>query len=156
MNADVYNIVEAYNLVNACYVMIMATIIDEFEQRIYALDDETISNMTSEEIDAVMESVCEAYGGDSWVVKLSDPYAYWRMVCISNPVYYISYATSSIAALNIYTIAKEDEELARETYRKLVEEINEDDGFKTVMDKIGLGSPFESESMKSLADGLLK
>ena len=156
MNADVYNIVEAYSLVNACYIMVLATIIDEFEQRIYALDDETISAMTSDEIDAIMTSVCEPYGGAYWVGNLSDPYAYWRLVCISNPVYYISYAVSASASINIYALAQEDYDAAILAYTALVEGVSAEDGFLKVLTNAGFTTPFEEETFVNIAGILSK
>ena len=101
-----------------------------------------------------MASVNAKYSGAP--NKVTNMNEYWLSVCPNSPVYYISYATSSIAALSIYSMAQEDEALARETYRKLIEEIDEEDGFKTVMDKIGLNSPFVEETFKKIEENLIK
>lgn len=154
MSEDVYGAVEAYNLVNACFTIIIATIVDEFEQRLYVLDDETINNMTTEDFDNVMASVCEAYGGTSWVNKLTNPYSYWRAVCISSPVYYISYAVSASAAINIYALAQEDYDAAILAYTTLVEGVTEADGFLGALEKAGLTTPFDEETFISI-EGVL-
>ena len=157
MNKNIYSCVRAYNLVNAAYVMILATVVDEFEQRVYALDDETIANMTSDDFDAIMASVCEPYGGVDWVSSnISDPIAYWRKVAISNPVYYISYAVSAVASVEIFALAETDTEAAFEAYRMLVEDVTEEDGFINALKKAGLYTPFEKEAFEQVATTMKK
>lgn len=150
LNADVYKCVLSYQLVNACYVMIMATIIDEFEQEVYAL--ESVEGMTSADFDAIMTNVCKKYGGAAWVSgKLADPYSYWRMVAISNPVYYISYAVSSAAAVEVYVLAEENVEAAFAAYTTLVEGVTAEDGFINALKKAGISTPFEEETYEKIA-----
>ena len=157
LKEDVYNVARAYQLVNACYVMIMATIIDEFEQNVYALDDATIASMTGADFDAIMTQVCAPYGGAPWVESVvSNPYSYWRLVCISSPVYYISYAVSASAAINILALAEEDYDLALESYTKLVEGITPEDGFLGALAKAGLTTPFEEETFINIKEVLEK
>ncbi|MBP3375780.1 MAG: hypothetical protein J6L83_03355 [Clostridia bacterium] len=155
MDADIYEALEAYNVYNAVAMIIVCAAIDEFEQKVYSI--ENIDGYTLDQFNSIMSEVCDPYGGVNFFRNnITDINEYWLEVCPNSPVYYISYATSSIAALNIYTMAKSDEAGARETYRKLIEEIEENDGFKTVLGKIGLSSPFEEESMKKLSEDLLK
>ena len=157
ISKSIYPYVRSYNLVNAAYVMILATIVDEFEQRVYALDSETIANMTSEDFDAIMTSVCEPYGGADWVTSnISDPYTYWRKVAVSNPVYYISYAVSAAAAVEIFAIAEDDYDAALVCYTTLVEGVTEEDGFLNALKKAGLTTPFEEETFKKIAQTLRK
>lgn len=152
MKPEVYDVVESFNLFNACYVMIMATIIDEFEQRVYLLDDETIASMTGKDFDDIMTSVCAPYGGAPWITNtLSDPYSYWRNVCISSAVYYISYAISASAAVNLYAIAQQDYDAAIIAYTSLVEGITVEDGFLGALAKAGLSNPFEEETFINIA-----
>jgi hypothetical protein len=157
MNAAVYDCIRAYNLVNACYIMIIATLIDEFEQRIYALSDEEIMAMTSDDFDAIMTEICEPYGGAKWVTdNITDPYKYWRQVAISNPVYYISYAVSAAASVEIFALAEDDTVAAHEAYRKLVEGVTEEDGFIITLGKAGLYTPFEEDAFKLIVKTLKK
>lgn len=150
LDSEAYNCIRAYQLVNACYVMIMATIIDEFEQEVYAL--ESVEGMTSADFDAIMTKVCEKYGGAEWVSdKLADPYAYWRMVAISNPVYYISYAISAVSATEIFYVAEEvGQDEAYTIYTTLVEGVTYEDGFLGALEIAGLGSPFEEETYEKI------
>lgn len=157
ISSSIYPYVRAYNLVNAGYVMILATIVDEFEQRVYALDDEIVASMTSEDFDAIMTDVCEPYGGVKWVTdNITDPLDYWRQVAISNPVYYISYAVSAVAAVEIYAIAEEDYDAALTYYTALVEGVTEEDGFLGALTKAGLTTPFEEETFKKIAQTFSK
>ena len=149
MPASVYDVVEGYQVVNACYIIIMATIIDEFEQKVYSLD--SVEGFTSADFDAIMTEVCKKYGGASYIKdNISDPYNYWRQVCITSPVYYISYAVSSVAALEIAALAANDTDAAYTAYTTLVEGVEEKDGFLGALEIAGLGSPFEEETYEKI------
>ena len=143
---EVYDVIEGYQLVNAYWTIIYATIIDEYEQKVYSLD--SVEGFTSADFDAIMTEVCEAYGGVKQVEKVytTDPMYYWRAVCVTNPVYYISYAVSSVAALEIAALAQEDTEAAYTAYTTLVEGVTYEDGFVKALEKAGLTSPFEEET----------
>ena len=155
MNAAVYECVRAYNLVSTCYTMMLATIVDEFEQTVYSLDDETIANMTSEDFDAIITEVCEPYGGAKWVSdNLYDPYMYWRLVTSTSPVYYISYAVSAAAAIEIFALAETDIDAAYVAYTTLVEGVTAEDGFLNALKKAGIYTPFEEEAFKKIAETL--
>ncbi|MBO5715034.1 MAG: hypothetical protein J6S23_01410 [Clostridia bacterium] len=156
LTEDVYSVVRANGLADALRIMIIATVIDEFEQNVYLLDDATVNAMTSEDFDAIMEKVCEQYGGDDWVKMVTNPYAYWRLVCISNPVYYISYAVSATAAINILALAEEDYDAALVAYTTLAEGVTPEDGFLGALTKAGLTTPFDEETFIKIAEVLNK
>jgi oligoendopeptidase F len=137
--------------------MLIATIVDEFEQRVYALSDEEISAMTGEDFDAIMTEVCEPYGGAEWVTdNIADPYKYWRKVAISNPVYYISYAVSAAASVEIFAMAEEDTAAAYAAYRILAEGVQPEDGFLGALKKAGIYTPFEEDAFKLIKNTLQK
>ena len=156
LSSKVYSAVRYYNLFNAYYSIVCAAAIDAFEQRVYSL--ESVENMTSADFDAIMDEVLVEFGKDNaWFASnLTDMHDFWRKVAVSNPVYYISYSISSIAALEIFALAEEDYENAILTYSKLVEGIEEEDGFLGALEKAGLGSPFDEETHKHLASMLSK
>lgn len=157
LSEDIFKAARAAMLEDACYVMVLATIIDEFEQRVYLLDDETIQSMTGVDFDNIMTDVCEPYGGASWVGgAFANPYAYWRLVTISNPVYYISYAVSATAAVNILAMAEEDYDAAIVAYTSLVEGVTYEDGFLGALAKAGLTTPFEEETFIKIEEVLTK
>lgn len=156
--AKVYDPVRYYNLFNAYYVIVVATVIDDFEQRVYSLNDKTIANMTSEDFDALMDEVLVDYGRNAewFATNLSDIYNYWRSVAIDNPVYYISYAVSAVAAVEIFAIAEEDYDAAQQAYITLVEGVTPEDGFLEALKKAGLTTPFEEETFKKVAAAMRK
>lgn len=155
VDEDVYSVVRGYNYVNAIYIIVMASVIDGFEQRVYELDDDTIMAMTGADFDAIMAEVCEVFGGYIWVKNnCSDPYAYWRLVAISNPVYYISYAVSAVAALEVAAMAEQDYEAALAAYTTLVEGVTYEDGFLGALTKAGFTTPFEEETFKNIGQVL--
>ena len=69
---------------------------------------------------------------------------------LESPVYYVSYAVSGIAAINLYTMAQQDETAARESLRKLMEEPVEDEGFLVNIQNAGLSGPFDEEVYRQL------
>lgn len=147
MDDDVYKSVRGHQIFMSCYPMIMGALVDGFEQRVYSLTDAELENMTVKDFDAIMTDVCNPYGGVNWVKGMfSDPLFYWKLVAPTSPVYYISYAVSAIAALEVYAIAQNDYEAALDAYTKLVVGITPEDGFLGALEKAGLGSPFEEET----------
>lgn len=151
----VYNTLKGYSVYNFVIQSIVCVIIDEFEQKVYALD--SVEGYGSAEFDAIMKEVCEQYGGITYVnSNITDMNDYWRAVATNSPVYYISYATSMVESLNIFAIACQDSAQGREMYRKLVEEVNEDDGFSGAISKIGLTSPFQKETFDAISGLMTK
>ena len=155
MSADRYDAIENYNVYNAVAMIIICAIIDDFEQEIYSR--ESVEGFTYDDFKAIMDEVCEEYGGTEFInTNITDIHGYWTQVCPNSPVYYISYATSSIAALSIYAVAQDDEAEGREIYRKLIEEIDAGDGFKEALTKIGLIVPFKKEAFEKLDETVFK
>ena len=120
-----------------CFVMI-----DQFEQQVYSHPN--AGSLTQEKYDAIMEQIALDYGGIEQINEyITDIQAYWKRVVLESPVYYISYAVSGVAALELYTIAENDSDLAWQTYRKLMEEPVEGEGFLTNISAAGLRGPFD-------------
>ena len=151
----IYSVIKDYTLYNTVAMILVCVIIDEFEQRVYSL--ESVEGFTMVDFERIMNEVCDAYGGTKYINdNITDINAYWQIVCPNSPVYYISYATSSMSALNIYTIECKNKGEGREVYRKLVEELGEDAKFKTALASIGLGDPFSEETFVAISDVLPK
>ncbi len=150
-----YNALVSYTSAVYFTQIIACVIIDEFEREVYAL--ESVEGYGTKEFDAIMTKVCEKFGGAAFVSgNLGDMYGYWRQVATNNPVYYISYAVSMTAALNIYSETVADRATGREIYRVLVEEVKEEDGFLKAVTGAGLTSPFTEETFTSILDSILK
>lgn len=144
--SKIYEVVRYYNLFNAYYTIVCAAAIDAFEQRVYSL--ESVEGFTGEDYDAIMDEVLAEFGHDNeWFADgLTDMHEYWRRVAIDNPVYYISYSVSAIAALEVFALAEEDYDAALVAYSKLVDGITEEDGFIGALKKAGFGSPFDEDT----------
>jgi hypothetical protein len=145
LSPKLYNSVTLYNMYSNITTIISCVIVDEFERRVYALD--SVEGYGSEEFDAIMESVCEKYGGSEFISQnMGDMNDYWRQVATNNPVYYISYAVSMTSALTIYAEVEEDRDAGREMYRAVVEDVSDEDTFLTGIAKAGITSPFDPET----------
>ena len=150
-----YKAVRSYKLFVYMAETLVCVIIDEFEREVYSL--ESVEGYTSKDFDAIMEKVCEKYGGKAFVNNnITDIDYYWRLVATNNPVYYISYAVSMTEALNILVAVEADSAAGRETYRKLIEEIDDNTTFLEAIKMAGLPSPFEKETYEQIITTMLK
>ncbi len=149
MPTPLFNGLRCFTMYSNMTTIISCVLIDEFEREVYAL--ESVEGYTSADFDAIMDRVCEKYGGKAFIEEnLGDMNGYWRQVATNNPVYYISYAISLTAALNIYAEANKDITAGREIYRKLIEDVTEDMGFLAALEMAGLPSPFSDESNQNV------
>ena len=93
-----------------------------------------------------MDEVVSQYGDPEEInYVIGDLNTYWKMVVVEQPVYYISYAVSAVAAMDIYVTATENEEQAWTAYRALVEEMDPDAGFLKNLENAGIDGPFEED-----------
>lgn len=145
-----YQCVLDYRLVSDLSTILSCLIIDEFEQMVYSTD---ISNYTAKEFDALMDSVVEQYFDKEFAATdFGDMNSYWRQIVVDHPVYYLSYAVSAIAAMDLYTIAVEDFEAATEIYRKLCEEPVLEAGYLGNIQAAGLAGPFDESFYQELKE----
>ena len=151
LDKEVYAAVKSGQIGGTYTTILASTIIDTFEQRVYSLD--SVEGMTSADFDAIMEDVCAQFEGASSITNFA---VYWRLVAVSNPVYYISYAISAVAALEICALAEEDYGAALTAYTSLVEGITPEDGFIGALEKAGLTSPFEEQTYIDITRNLVK
>jgi len=151
MDSDLHAVIADYNLYNTVATITISTIVDDFEQQVYTHPD--IANLTGEDLDQIMEDVCQRYGGVEYLSEVAtDIQYYWRMVVVEQPVYYISYAVSAVASVDIYTIALQDEAKAISIYQTLIEKVNPDEGFLGNIQAAGVATPFEEKVYKALYD----
>ena len=139
LSEKVAETVYAYCLYDSLATVIACTAIDEFEQICYEREVSTAA-----QADAAMAEVKSRYGGDEWLASnLTDLDLYWRCVTVEQPVYYVSYAVSMLAAMQIYTVAENQSyEAAMELYLSLMSPISPSlmkclnaAGLKTPMDE---------------------
>ena len=149
---NVYNTAMLYQLVNTCGTITLASIVDQFEQKVYSLSAEELQNMTVEDFDAIMEEIKSASEYSGVIDNFIDPCKYWKRVAVSNPVYYVSYSVSAVASLNIYAMALEDADVAMATYRALVEiDGIEDMGYVEALGAAGVVNPFDEDAHRNIA-----
>ena len=144
MQSSLYNATVDYKLYNDLVTILICVIIDEFEEQIYTHPN--IANLTSDDLDAIMADVCENYGGIDFIGSVAtDIQNYWRLVVVEQPVYYISYGVSAIAAIDIFTIAEENYQEAVRIYCSLIENVDLEEGFLGNIQSAGLDGPFDEE-----------
>ena len=142
LSEELYQSLAEYKLSTDIGYIICFVMIDEFEEQVYA--DENAGSLTLEEYDAIMAQIAENYGGLTFIQEnILDIQSYWKQVVLESPVYYVSYAVSGIAAINLYTVAQENDDTARECFRKLMEEPVEDEGFLTNIQSAEISGPFD-------------
>ena len=151
LEKEVYRAIKSDQMGGTYTTILASTIIDAFEQRVYSLD--SVEGMTSADFDQIMAEVCEPFGNASGITDFT---VYWRLVVVSNPVYYISYAVSAVAALEICALAEEDYASALTAYNALVEGITPEDGFLGALEKAGLTSPFEEQTYIDITNNLVE
>ncbi len=154
MNAKMYSVIRANQLYQVYASIVASSAIDSFEQKVYSL--ESVEGYTSEDFDAIMKDVLVEFGGNVGIFERVDMFNYWRSVAVDNPVYYISYAISAVAAVEVFAMAEEDYEAAKVAYSKLVEGVSAEDGFLKTLTNAGFTTPFEEETFKKVSQTMKK
>ena len=114
-----------YNVVTGC-------IYDEFQQYVYTHPD-----MTVEELNSVYSQISDTYGRKIW--SRSDSYE-WMNVShtFESPFYYVSYAVSTLASLQIWAKAQWDRDAALALYNDLVSRGAYELGYCELLRSLGL------------------
>ena len=104
--------------------------------------------MTLEEMHALYGRLMKEYGiSELYLV----PEEYW--VCVphtfQSPMYYISYATSALPALEMWELSLEDYDAARDTYWQLIER-SPMASFREELASLGLSDPFDSDLVERI------
>ena len=147
--ANEYQSVMDYRFCSDLSTVLVCLMVDEFEQKVYATD---VTNFTAADFDAIMDGIVSEYFDPEYAAtNLADMNSYWRQVVVDHPVYYLSYAVSAVAAIDLYTVAQADFEAAKEIYRKLCEEPL-DAGFLANIQAAGLAGPFDESFYKELQE----
>lgn len=147
-----YKAVVDYLIYEDISMIMICLMVDEFEQRVYTTD---LTGYTAADFDAIMNAVATQYFPTASSAP-TDMNNYWRQVVVDQPVYYISYGVSAIAAMSLYTLAEQDFDNAMAIYVKLCQEPLEDGGFLANIQAAGLYSPFDEtfyQALKALIDG---
>lgn len=104
---------------------------DEFQRRIYAEPD-----MTLEQINQLYAEISTSYGK---FVPWDEDYS-WMYIThtFESPLYYISYAASAMAAVQIWDLAQEDFQAGVDAWRAVLDHGAYDQGYMTVLPECGL------------------
>ena len=121
-----------YCLDGLIYNVITGCIFDEFQQKVYADPPATV-----DELNALYSSLCGEYGES---VQSQSAAYYWMYVNhnFESPLYYISYAVSSLASLQIWALAQEDRNAAVSLYLDLVSRGAYAEGYCALLRDVGL------------------
>lgn len=138
----VYEGIVRYTLFDNVIMMMVCLMVDEFEEIVYTTD---LTGFTAADFDAIMEQVANKYFPNNGFAEYVDMQNYWRQVVVEQPVYYISYAVSSIGAISLFLEAEKDFAQAQSIYQWLCESYDPDDGFLTILTTAGLYTPFDEE-----------
>ncbi|MBO4899268.1 MAG: M2 family metallopeptidase [Lachnospiraceae bacterium] len=126
--------------------VIDACIYDEFQYLAYTYDGE----LTTDVLNEMFNDVAEKYGRGSDTD--SAQYYFWVMIphTFESPMYYISYGTSALAALDILAMSVEDRDAAIDCYMHLTT-YHGDEGFREVMEDVGLPDIFEEGVIEDIS-----
>lgn len=137
----------ASRLSDALYSVLSGCMEDEFQQAVYADPD-----MTLEEMNALYYKLAQEYG-------FADLYGYtgceWTMIphTFQTPMYYISYATSMIASLELWDLAQTDANAARNAYLTILQRGPYTD-FRETLVAAGLADPLSADTIADIAQVL--
>lgn len=139
---DTYSAIVKYQMINALNSMIDGCLYDEFQQYVYSHEIGSV-----EELNEVYRQISRSYGvkDDDYFVDLG----YVWVDVLHNfecPMYYISYATSVIPALQIMSIADSDREEAIRIYNRIVSG-DTALGFGAALEQAGLDWPFDEQAV---------
>ncbi len=145
--------VKVSNLSNMIWTVLSGCMEDEFQQKLYAEPEDTLTVARLNEIYTGLMEEYQLYAGyflsnDFWgLTWVAIPHTF------EAPFYYISYATSLLAALEIWEISEEDPTKAIDMYLK-VQSHNAYDPFRKTLSECSLADPFEVETIRKLTETL--
>lgn len=151
LNSKMFEAFENYKMASDTAYIIGYVMVDEFEERVYS--HENAGNLTVEEYNAIMAEVAEPYGGIDYISNnIIDIQTYWKQVVVESPLYYVSYAVSAMASIDLYAVSQQDPEQAWSIYTRLIQEADEEKGFLGNIQQAGLTGPFEESVYQYLAE----
>lgn len=124
-------------------------IFDEFQRQVYARPD-----MTLEDMNRLFAQISAEYGE-------YEPYGInygWIYVThtFGNPLYYISYAVSSLAAVQIWALARQDFQAGVQAWKAILDADTSTDGYMTVLPECGLRVFTEENAVAEICAPLLE
>ena len=132
-----------YQLHNYLSTIVMATIVNDFEYRVY-----TENILDPNMYDIIFKEVLEKFGSYDELKDIFGiaPEDYWKMVALDNAGYYISYAVSLVPSIELYLMASDDINLAKDSFFKLTNKVYVEDDYEKTLENASLISPFKKEA----------
>jgi len=128
-----------YNMYYMASTVFEGVLINDMEKYVYTTPYE---ELTQSALNAKWVEICNEHGLPSYA-----KYTNWMMLVLLNyQGYYISYATSAVAALEVLAAAIEDYDAALESYRYIYSAHEGDLSFTEVLENSGLYSVFDEEA----------
>ncbi len=147
---DTYTGIVKYQMINALSSLIQGCLYDEFQQYVFSHDLKTV-----EELNEAYCEISRSYGmGDDYYSVDLD---YVWVDVLHNfevPMYYISYATSIVPALQIMEISLTDRQKAIDIYNGIVAS-DPELSFSEVVEQAGLGNPFETQTIVNVVNAIV-
>jgi len=135
-----------YTLSNMIHSIVQGCLFDEFQKYAYENPECTLDDLNDEYV-----RLCGEYGID----YSPDNYYEYDWVEISHnfdsPMYYISYATSAVSALDLWLTAMEDIDKAKEIYIDLVENCDSYTSYLAATEYCGLADIFDKKALNEIA-----
>ncbi|MGO0881390.1 peptidase M3 [Clostridioides difficile] len=129
--------------------IIDACLYDEFQEIIYKNP-----YMSLNDINKLFFDLEEEYGVSNKILKDKNA-PFWVLVShnFQVPFYYLSYGLASDVSLQIWELSQDDYRKAVDVYMNFLNQ-NTDAGFKDVVEKVNLQSPFESGNLEEISSAL--
>lgn len=141
----VYEEVILYNILDA---VLDGCLYDEFQAAAY--DDPGLS---VEELDRIFKELSEEYGYSYDSGVEADPSWVENAHTFQNPMYFISYATSALSALDLWFLYLDAPRQGRETYLEL-SALSLSLPYRAAVEEVGLRDIFDPETIPALAEQL--
>ena len=138
-NAVLYNILDS--VLDGC-------LYDEFQTAAYRNPD-----MTVEDLDRLFKDLSEDYGYSYDPGAEADPAWVENAHNFQNPLYFISYASSALSALDLWFLYLENPREAREVYLEL-SALSLSLPYRAAVEEAGLRDIFDGETVPALAEAL--
>lgn len=129
--------------------LIDGCIYDEFQRRVYAEPD-----MTLEEMDRLFASISAEYGKSS--LRERDNTWVYVSHTFENPLYYLSYAASALAAIQLWDMSQTDLTAAVDAWSALLTRDAAAEGYMTVLPQCGLRLFTEEGAVEDVCRPLLE
>lgn len=155
IDAEVYELIKLNRMIIGLLNVVRATLVDHFEETVYKSE----KPIAAKDYNKTMQTIYQQYPGVKETMDLIigyDVFEYVQKVALLYPGYYLNYATSEIAAMNLHTTAMlEGYEVAQDAYVSLMSMDALELNLSEAVALVGLDSPFVEETFISLQQVLL-